>query len=144
MTSRIFSCAAWPFTCFVLRNLYFGHLPIFYIYIYIAKWALYKVLETNLLLVSSFSNISSHSVGFLSVLFTVSFAVEKVLSLIRFYLLIFLISFTLREGSKKKYLAMIYGKECSMFSSKSFIVYSLTFRLLTHFEFIYVYQSSQS
>ena len=33
----------------------------------------------------------------------VSFAVEKVLSLIRFYLLIFfLISFTLREGSKKK------------------------------------------
>ena len=96
------------------------------------------------MLVSSFSNISSHSVGFLSVLFTVSFAVEKVLSLIRFYLLIFLISFTLREGSKKKYLAMIYGKECSMFSSKSFIVYSLTFRLLTHFEFIYVYQSSQS
>ena len=82
--------------------------------------------------------------GFLSVLFTVSFAVEKVLSLIRFYLLIFLISFTLREGSKKKYFAMIYGKECSMSSSKSFIVYSLTFRLLTHFEFIYVYQSSQS
>ena len=33
-------CAAWPFTCFVLRNLYFGHLPIFYFYVYIYKHSL--------------------------------------------------------------------------------------------------------
>ena len=34
---------------------------------------------------------------------------------------------------------MIYVRECSMFSSKSFIVSGLTFRSLIHFEFIFVY-----
>ena len=34
---------------------------------------------------------------------------------------------------------MIYVRECSMFSSKSFIVSGLTFRFLIHFEFIFVY-----
>ena len=39
----------------------------------------------------------------------------------------------------KKDMAEIYTKECSMFSSKSFIVFSVTFRSLIHFEFIFVY-----
>ena len=34
---------------------------------------------------------------------------------------------------------MIYVIECSMFSSKSFIVSGLTFRSVIHFEFIFVY-----
>ena len=34
-------CAAWPFTCFVRRNIYLGHLPIFYFYVYIYKHSLY-------------------------------------------------------------------------------------------------------
>ena len=34
---------------------------------------------------------------------------------------------------------MIYVRECSMFSSRSFIVCGLTFRSLVHFEFIFVY-----
>ena len=34
---------------------------------------------------------------------------------------------------------MIYIIECSMFSSKSFIVSALTFRYLIHFEFTFVY-----
>ena len=34
---------------------------------------------------------------------------------------------------------MIYVKECSMFSSKSFIMSGLTFSSLIHFEFIFVY-----
>ena len=34
---------------------------------------------------------------------------------------------------------MVYVIECSMFSSKSFIVSSVTFRSLIHFEFIFVY-----
>ena len=41
------------------------------------------ILEINLLLVASFANIFSHSVGCLFVLFMVSFAVQKLLSLIR-------------------------------------------------------------
>ena len=35
--------------------------------------------------------------------------------------------------------AVIYVRECSMFSSKSFIVSGLTFRSLIHFKFIFVY-----
>ena len=35
--------------------------------------------------------------------------------------------------------AVMYVTECSMFSSKSFIVYGLTFRSLIHFEFIFLY-----
>ena len=34
---------------------------------------------------------------------------------------------------------MIYVKECSVFSSKNFIVSGLTFRSLIHFEFIFVH-----
>ena len=34
---------------------------------------------------------------------------------------------------------MIYVRGCSMFSSRSFIVYGLTFRSLIHFEFIFMY-----
>ena len=36
-------------------------------------------------------------------------------------------------------LAVIYVRECSMFSSKSFMVSGLPFRSLVHFEFIFVY-----
>ena len=39
----------------------------------------------------------------------------------------------------KKDLAMMYVKECSKFSSKSFILSHLTFRFLIHFEFIFMY-----
>ena len=60
------------------------------------------VLEINPLLVASFANILSHSVGCLFILFMVSFAVTKLLSLIRSYLFIFVfISINLGGGSKK-------------------------------------------
>ena len=49
------------------------------------------ILEINPLSVTSFANIFSHFVGCLFVLFMVSFAVQKVLNLIRSYLFIFLI-----------------------------------------------------
>ena len=44
------------------------------------------ILEINALLVASFANIFSHSVGCLLVLFMVSFAMQRLLSLIRFSL----------------------------------------------------------
>ena len=47
-----------------------------------------SILEINPLSVASFANIFSHSVGCLFVLFMVSFAVEKLVSLIRFHLFI--------------------------------------------------------
>ena len=54
------------------------------------------------MLVASFANIFSHSEGCLFVLFMVSFAVQKLLSLIRPHLFIFVFIFiTLGDRSKK-------------------------------------------
>ena len=89
--------------------------------------------------VASFANIFSHSVGCLFVLFVVSFAVQKLLSLIRSHLFIFVfISITLRDRSKKILLRFISKSVLPIFSSKTCILSSLTSRSLIHFEFIFL------
>ena len=89
--------------------------------------------------VTSFSNIFSQPVDCLFVLFIVPFAVQKLLSLSRFHLFIFLISIILGDGSKQILLRFMSESVLPMFSSRSFIVFGLTFRSLTHFELIFVY-----
>ena len=70
------------------------------------------ILEIKFVLVASFSNIFSQSVGFLLVLFMVFFAEEKLISLIRSHLFIFaFISIALGEWPKKKHCG-IYAREC--------------------------------
>ena len=97
------------------------------------------MLDINPLMVISFANIFSHSVGCLLVLWMVSFAVQKLLSLIKSHLFTFtFISFTLGDGSPKILLLFISKSVLPMFSS-SFIVSDLTFRSLIHFVFIFVY-----
>ena len=60
--------------------------------------------------ITSFVNIFSHSVGYLFILLMVSFAVQKLLSLIRPHLFIFgFISFTL-GGEAKKLLLQFMSK----------------------------------
>ena len=76
------------------------------------------ILEINPLSVTSFANIFSYSVGCLFVLFMVSFAVQKLLSLIRSHLFIFVFIFIiLGDGSKK--ILLWFMSECilRMFSS---------------------------
>ena len=98
------------------------------------------IFEINPLSVVSFANIFSHSEGCLFVLFMVSFAVQKLLSLIKSHLFIFVfISITLGGGLKKILLWFMSKSVFPMFSSKSFIVSHLTFRSLIHLEFIFVY-----
>ena len=75
--------------------------------------------------VSSFANVFSHFVGCLFVLFMVSFAVQKLLSLIRSHLFIFVFIFiTLGGGSNKILLQFMSKGVLPMFSSKSFVVMS--------------------
>ena len=89
------------------------------------------ILEINPLSVASFANIFSPSDGCLFILFMVSFAVQKLLSLIRPHLFIFVfIVITLGGGSKKILLWFMSKSVFPMFSSKSFIVSSFTFRSL--------------
>ena len=70
----------------------------------------------------------------------VSFAMQKLLNLIRSHLFIFIfISITCRRQVIED-LAVIYVKEVlPMFSSKIFIFSGLIYRSLIHFEFIFMY-----
>ena len=97
------------------------------------------ILEINPLSVASFTNIFSHSEECLFLLFMVSFAVQKLLSIIRSHLFIFVIFIYLGGGSKKILLQFMSKSVLPMVSSKSFIVSILTFRFLIHFESIFVY-----
>ena len=82
------------------------------------------MLEINPLSVVSFATIFSHSEGCLLISFIVSFAVQKLLSLIKSHLFIF-ISITLRGGSKRILLWCMSKSVLSLFSSKSFTVFGL-------------------
>ena len=95
------------------------------------------ILEISTLSLVSFATVFSYAGGCLFISFKVSFAVQKLLSLIRSYLFIFVFIFsTLGGGSQKKLLGFMSQ---SMFSSKSFTMCSLTFRSLIHFDFIFMY-----
>ena len=88
----------------------------------------------------SFTNIFSHSEHCFFILFMFSFAVQKLLGLIRSHLFTFVfICITLGGGSERILLWFLSSSVLPMFSSKSFIVSGLTFRSLIHFEFIFVY-----
>ena len=96
------------------------------------------ILGTNPLSVASFENILSHFIGclFILVLFMVSSAVQKLLSLIKSHLFIFVfISVTLGDGSKKILLWFMSKSVFPMLSSNRFIVSGLTFKSLIHLEF---------
>ena len=84
--------------------------------------------------------IFSCSEGCLFTFLIVSFAVQKLLSLIKSHLFIFAFIFIILEGGSEKILLQFMSENVlPMFSSKSFIVSMLTFRSLIHFEFIFVY-----
>ena len=96
-------------------------------------------LEINPLSIGSFAIIFSQSEGCLFTLLIVSFAVEKLLSLIRSHLFIFVFYFHYSRRWVIKDLPLIYvieGSACFPLRVHSFW---LTFRSLIHFEFIFVY-----
>ena len=116
------------------------HYWIGFFFLILSSMCCLYILEINPLSVDSFANIFSDSEGCLFILFIVSFVVQKLLSFIRSHLFIFVfISITLGDGSKKILLWFMSKSVLPMFSSKSFIVSCLTFRSLSHFEFISVY-----
>ena len=94
----------------------------------------------NPLSVNSLAKIFSHSVGYLFVLFGVSFAVQKLFSLIMFHFFIFVFTaITLRGGPEKMLLSFMWESVWALFSSKRFIVSGLISRSFIHFEFIFVH-----
>ena len=83
------------------------------------------ILEINPLSVVSFANIFSYSEGCLFVLFMVSFAVQKLLSLLRSHLFIFgFTSISLGGGSKKILLWFMSKSVFPMFYSEFYSVWT--------------------
>ena len=70
----------------------------------------------------------------------VSFAVQKLVNLIRSHWFIFVfISVSLGDWSKKTFVQMMLENVLSMISSRGFMVSCLMFKSLKHFEFIFVH-----
>ena len=89
---------------------------------------------------ASFANTFSHSVDCFFIFFMVSFAIQKLLCLIRSHLFIFaFISMTLRDGSEKVLLQFMSKTVLLVFSSSGIMVSSRTCRSLIHFDFIFVH-----
>ena len=134
----IFSCVFWPSVCLLWRNVCLGHLPVFdwvlfFFFILSCRSCLY-ILEINPLSLVLFANIFSHFIVCLFVLLMVSFAVQKLLSLIRSHLFIFVFSsITLGDGSKKILLWFMPKSVLHIFSSRSFIVSGVIFISLIYF-----------
>ena len=99
------------------------------------------ILEIKPLLVASFANTFSQSIGCLFILLMVSFAVQKPTSLIRSHLFIFaFISIALGNWPKKILVRWFMSENVFlMFSSRSFMVSCLIFKSLNYCEFISVY-----
>ena len=98
------------------------------------------ILEIKPLLVTLFANTFSQFTGCVFVLFVVSFAVQKLISLLRFHLFVFaFISLALGDWPKKTVVLFIAENVLPMFSSRSFMVLCLILKSLSHFEFIFVY-----
>ena len=76
----------------------------------------------------------------------VSFVIQKLLSLIRSHLFIFVFCFFITRGDGSKKILLKFMSKCvlPMYSSRSFIVYSFMFQSLIHFEFIFVYGFRES
>ena len=138
-----FSCASWPSVCFLWRNVYLSLRSIFdsvvcccgvlfcFVLTRSCISSLYT-LEIKPLSVAPFANIFSHSMSRLFILLTVSFAGQKLVSLIRSYLFIFtFISFTLGDWPRKILLRFMSENVLSMFSSRSFMVSYLTLKSLS-------------
>ena len=73
-----------------------------FVFLILSCMSFLYILETNPFSGASFGNIFSHSEGCLFILFMVSFALQKLLSFIRYHLFIFVfISISLGGGSKR-------------------------------------------
>ena len=95
---------------------FFSHFLIgLFVFLVLSCMSCLYILEVNPLSVVSFATIFSHCAGCLFTLLIVSFAVQKLLSLIRSHLFTFVyISITLGGGSIED-LALIYVIKCSAY-----------------------------
>ena len=106
-----------------------AHFKVFFFFFLLSCMSCLYIWEITPLLVALFANIFSHSECCLFMLFMVSFAMQKLLSLTRSHLLIFVCIFITLGGESRKILLWFMSKNVlPVFSSKSFVMSGLTFR----------------
>ena len=97
-----------------------------FIFLLLSWMSCLYILEIKPLSVESFEKIFSHSMGCLFCFLMVSFAMQKILNLIRSYWFVFVFIFIiLRGGSDKIFLWFMSKSILPMFSPRSFIVSGL-------------------
>ena len=140
---HLFMCL-WAICIFSLEKCLFRAFSYFltglFVFLVLSCMSWLYILQVNPSLVVLFGIIFSHSEGCLFTLLIVSFALQKLLSLIGSYLFTFVfISITLGGGSQRILLWFSSSSILPIFSSKSFILSGFTYRWLIHFRFIFVY-----
>ena len=133
---------AWTHT-HLWRNVSLGLCPLFgwvVCFLVLSYMSCLYVLKINPLSFVSFAIIFSHSEGCLFILFIVSFAVQKLLRLIRSHLFVYLFLFPLlcEVGHKGSCCDLCHGVVCLCFPLRVLWYLSLDLVLLIHFEFIFV------
>ena len=108
-----FSMCLWSSIWILWINVYLSLLSIYQLDCLLSCMCL-NILEIKPLSVASFAKIFSHSMGCLFIFWMVSFAMQKLLSLIRFHWFI-LFSLTLFKKWIKQHVAVIYAKEHSAY-----------------------------
>ena len=137
----IFLCGYLPYVCLLWRSVYLVLLPIFGLNFFSAVelYELIIFLKITPFLVA-LANIFFQLIDYLFFLFMVSFAVQKLLSLIMSCSFIFaFISVFLGELPKKALVQFMSENILPKFSTRSFMVSCLMFKSLIHFEFIFVH-----
>ena len=143
----IFPCDYCPSVCLLWRNVYLSLLPIFwlgclFVFVFLlSRMSCLYILEVTPLSVTSLANIFFQSIGCLFILFMVSFAVQKLISLIRSHLFILtFISIALVDWPKKTLVQLMSENGLPMFSSRSFLFVCLFVFLKNKFiYFLFIY-----
>ena len=136
MILNIFSCASWLSVCFIWRYIYLGLLPIswfaclFYIIVYfiLSYMSYLYILDINPL----------SSVPFENILYSFCCVESFNFNWVSFVYFVF-ISITLGDRYKNTLVWFMSQSVLLLLFSRRFIVSSLTFRCLIHFEFIFKY-----
>ena len=118
----------------------FSHFLIgLFVFLVLSCMSCLYILKINPFSVVSFAIIFSHPEGCLFTWLIVSFAVQKLLSLIKSQLFTFVLFPLLQEvGHRGSCFDLCHRVFCLCFL-QSFVVSGLTFRSLIHFEFVFVY-----
>jgi len=132
----LLACMSYLEECLLRSSIFFNR--VVYLFWYWAAWVVCKFWRLIPCQSHHLQTCFSHSVCCVFIFCVFSFAVQKLLSLMRSHLFIFgFISITLKDRLKKNCCDLCQSVLCLCFILRGFRIYSFTFRSLIHPEFIF-------